>query len=1077
MAGIWWLVVPETTINLVNNPSGEKATTDYSAINGGAIARVTTYQRRGVYSLRCTPSANTDDGIQYALILSPSTQYTFSFDFKGVDGESYKFDLYDTTGATILGSAVTITSDGTWARYSVTATTGSNTAIKARVYKNAHASVNPFYVDGFQVEGKAYPTDYIDGDQLEGVWAAGEHTSTSSRLAQYSGAGKVVNFDAYSVTVTAPYIGAGIPPINVIQDSVAQGAGGNFRQQVINPRTLQLVLTIDGNDLAGLHALRSALIAQINPDKFAQQGPIYLRYSGSGKMLQAGFYLRGGMDSSGFGGNSDRPGLELVATDPYWYEVGRIFTASDITAGIGTGASGSSGAAGSNGGGGLSVGNSGAGLTSQEDITGVNYIISKVDGQYAKMEDGITQASIDEVDDAIYASILNPHNGYTYIAGAFESIGSTTVNGVAYWNGYEWNAMGTGIDPFGGGPWTGTNEYGLSLAYDSNGDVYLGGLITVGVGGISNTQYIAKWDISAGAWVSVASGGAPGTLTSILVEADDTIWIHYGGDDVRYLSGGTWTTPAGDTIDPTKGVIDPIMIDPTNGDLIMMEKFGENTYVWNGSTLTKSTTNVGISARTLYTAAIDSSRNIYCTGSFRESDWTPSSITGGAGIVKFPYPWTSVEALSPTSGFDVSSGELPFSIQVNENDTIYVSGNFTENSQGDSMEGVARWNGAAWEALGDSLDLDGGVGGYYINLQYNNTIAIAGEFAGAHNVSGTKNLAIWSGASFRGFLPSEVLAIEQGLDGKIYVVGGFADTDSISNTSRMAYWDPIALDWNALGTGATGVATDIAISPNGDIYAAGAFADMGGISNTQAIAYWDISASTWVSIGNVNGTIRSLAFAPNGDLYIGGAFLDAGGVANTPYIAKWDGSNWTALSAQPNGPVNDILFLPGNRMFIAGAFTKIGSTTYDYVVEYSPVTDTFSALENGTNGIISDMDVTPDGTIYLGGEFTTLGTQNANNVGAWNGSNFSALSTGTNLRVEGVKADPTNGNVYIYGAFTEAGGITLPDKIAVWRGSNFTPLDAIFPGSATITAFLITPLGDIYMGFDTSGTATVSKVN
>src|SRR5687768_1054745 len=84
--GLFSVVIPEATTNLVTNPSVETATTGWTAV-GGSIARSTTQQRRGVYSLAVTPTSGTTDGVYFGTVsLTSGTTYTASVDVYGAPG-------------------------------------------------------------------------------------------------------------------------------------------------------------------------------------------------------------------------------------------------------------------------------------------------------------------------------------------------------------------------------------------------------------------------------------------------------------------------------------------------------------------------------------------------------------------------------------------------------------------------------------------------------------------------------------------------------------------------------------------------------------------------------------------------------------------------------------------------------------------------------------------------------------------------------------------------------------------------------------------------------------------------------
>jgi len=121
----FYAVVPKEATNLITNPSIEIDTTGYTLLQS-ALARVTTYQRRGVASMSITPNANQIAGAYYAVSLTAGTQYSFSADILDVNGQSFSLWFADNAGA-LVGSAVTWTGNGHWKRRSVPYTAAATT--------------------------------------------------------------------------------------------------------------------------------------------------------------------------------------------------------------------------------------------------------------------------------------------------------------------------------------------------------------------------------------------------------------------------------------------------------------------------------------------------------------------------------------------------------------------------------------------------------------------------------------------------------------------------------------------------------------------------------------------------------------------------------------------------------------------------------------------------------------------------------------------------------------------------------------------------------------------------------------
>ena len=196
---------------------------------------------------------------------------------------------------------------------------------------------------------------------------------------------------------------------------------------------------------------------------------------------------------------------------------------------------------------------------------------------------------------------------------------------------------------------------------------------------------------------------------------------------------------------------------------------------------------------------------------------------------------------------------------------VYAAGEFTT-AGGVPANRVAKWNGAAWSALGS------GIG--------NNTVT-------ALAVSGTD----------------------------VYAGGTFTQAGG-SPVNKIAKWD--GANWTSLGTGISAYVYAIAV--NGpDVYVGGTISSAGG-TPVGNIAKWDGTA--WSALGSgVNNNVLSLTFS-GGDLYVGGDFNTAGG-SPANRIAKWNGSAWSTFGTGMNDSVQTLV-VSGTDLYAGGQFSASG---------------------------------------------------------------------------------------------------------------------------------------------------------
>ena len=99
--------------------------------------------------------------------------------------------------------------------------------------------------------------------------------------------------------------------------------------------------------------------------------------------------------------------------------------------------------------------------------------------------------------------------------------------------------------------------------------------------------------------------------------------------------------------------------------------------------------------------------------------------------------------------------------------------------------------------------------------------------------------------------------------------------------------------------------------------------------------------------------------------------------------------------------------------------------------------DRFSG-EQGLNGHVNAIAIGDSGEVYVAGAFTEAGGQVVNHIAKWTGTAWEALGSGVNDWVNAVEITPT-GELYVGGDFTEAGGLEAR-FIARWNGEQWEGL-------------------------------------
>ena len=278
------------------------------------------------------------------------------------------------------------------------------------------------------------------------------------------------------------------------------------------------------------------------------------------------------------------------------------------------------------------------------------------------------------------------------------------------------------------------------------------------------------------------------------------------------------------------------------------------------------------------------------------------------------------------------------------NNELYVGGDF-ESINGIIVNGIAKYDGAAWQSLGT------GLGGNFGNFQteafavLNNELFVGGLFDSINGIP-AKNIARWNGTS-----------------------------------------------WNSMGVGFNGGVSALGVYQN-ELYAGGYFF-LSGADTVNHVAKWD--GIHWQSllhgiepgITSWGNTVFAIKEFQN-TLYVGGLFAVADTIQSYN-IACWNGSNWTAGPANLYGTVTD-LSIYNNKLFIGGFF-EYSPGNISYATSWDGISlDNLQGGLLGTSGLKEVWDIEVyNNRIYYGGNIYSDATMNVVSEGliAWDEFNSS----------------------------------------------------------------------------------------
>jgi len=415
---------------------------------------------------------------------------------------------------------------------------------------------------------------------------------------------------------------------------------------------------------------------------------------------------------------------------------------------------------------------------------------------------------------------------------------------------------------------------------------------------------------------------------------------------------------------------------------------------------------------------------------------------------------------------------------------LYAGGFFLM-ANGARVNGIARWDGVGWNPVGGGFESSGGFGGIgkvWSFAVYNGELYAAGEFDSSDGAP-VNGIARWGGSSWSavgdgvtyggnaGRVYSLVVYDDGG--GPVLYVGGQFDTAGGAPANNIARWNGVA--WSTLGAGVDDDLFALEVFDDGggaDLYAGGRFENAGG-SPASRIARWDGAA--WSTLGSgANATVRTLEVFDDGGgdaLYAGGSLTEVGGV-QVGRVARWDGSVWSALGGGVDAYVR-VLFAyddgGGEELFAGGLFENAGGAAAAGIARWDG--SSWSEVGGGLDGAGSPsaFAVADDGggsALFVGGDFAGAGGVPAGYIVRWRGGAWSALSppSGSGIRAdavyEAIVLDDGTGDALYVGGWDMAGaGDQLVGNVARGQQHRAVGRQRLVPPRRRYQWLLVGPRG------------------
>ncbi|MBZ0151406.1 MAG: hypothetical protein K8J09_07725 [Planctomycetes bacterium] len=270
---------------------------------------------------------------------------------------------------------------------------------------------------------------------------------------------------------------------------------------------------------------------------------------------------------------------------------------------------------------------------------------------------------------------------------------------------------------------------------------------------------------------------------------------------------------------------------------------------------------------------------------------------GASFVPYFPIPDVQINALATTTNGDV-----------------YASGYFY--LQSPLSDGIARWNGSTWLAVGSGM----------FPAPEALLAMPDGDLLAASDRVARWNGTAWStlGSGFAG----SIFALARLPNGEVVAGGNFTAAGGVV-ANNIARWN--GTTWSPLGAGVGSSVNALAVLPNGDLIAGGHF-DTAGVLPASRVARWD--GTDWHPLGAGMSTtfppsiyydVESLLALPDGDLLAAGSFDVADG-AIVNGITRWNGASWEPVAGGVGGGGSAfaLAMTTTGRVAVGGSFSLAG---------------------------------------------------------------------------------------------------------------------------------------------------------
>lgn len=139
---------------------------------------------------------------------------------------------------------------------------------------------------------------------------------------------------------------------------------------------------------------------------------------------------------------------------------------------------------------------------------------------------------------------------------------------------------------------------------------------------------------------------------------------------------------------------------------------------------------------------------------------------------------------------------------------------------------------------------------------------------------------------------------------------------------------------------------------------------------------------------------------PDGSLVVSGQFTNLNGVAAADYLAVSSGSTWAALGSSVFGAnVYQTALSATGKLWVVGDFTNANSdANQDYIAIYDIAAGTWSSIGTPANGAVYSVAIDPlTGYVWVHGAFTSIGGVSVTGVAYFDGATWVDADSGSGV--------------------------------------------------------------------------------